>query len=55
MEVSRLGIEVELQLLAYTTATAISDPQPTERGQESHLCPHGYWGVLMDTSWVCYH
>ena len=26
MEVPRLGVELELQLLAYTTATAILDP-----------------------------
>ena len=26
MEVPRLGIELELQLLAYTTATAMTDP-----------------------------
>jgi len=26
MEVPRLGIELELQLLAYTTATAMQDP-----------------------------
>ena len=30
MEVSRLGVELELQLLAYTTATATLDP--------SHVC-----------------
>ena len=42
MEVSSLGVESELQLLAYTTATATLDPQPTERGQGSNLPPHGY-------------
>ena len=26
MEISRLGVELELQLLAYTTATATQDP-----------------------------
>ena len=31
MEVSRLGVELELQLLAYTTATALWDP--------SHILP----------------
>ena len=30
MEVPRLGVESELQLLAYTTAIAMQDPQPTE-------------------------
>ena len=56
MEVPRLGVDLELQLLAYTTATATQnlshisdlryssqlDPQPTERGQGSNLRPHGY-------------
>ena len=27
----------------YTTATAMCDPYPTERGQGLNLCPHGYW------------
>ena len=40
MEVPRLGIESELP--AYTTATAMLDPQPTERGWGSNLFPHGY-------------
>ena len=30
MEVPRLGVESELQLPAYTIATAMPDPQPTE-------------------------
>ena len=30
MEVPRLGVELELWLLAYTTATATPDPEPTE-------------------------
>ena len=57
MEVPRLGVESELQLLAYATATAmpdqswscnlpqlmaIPDPRLTEQGQGSNLCPHGY-------------
>ena len=53
MEVPRLGVELELQLPVYTTATAIRDPshgfnlhhssqQPTERGQELNLHPHGF-------------
>ena len=41
MEVPRLGVELELQLPACTTATARPDPQPTERGQGSNLQPHG--------------
>ena len=64
VEVPRLGVEWELQLLAYTTATATQDP--------SHICQlhHSSWKhrilnplskardrayILMDTSWVCYH
>ena len=42
-QVPRQGVELELQLLAYTTATATLDPYPTERGQELNLHPHGYW------------
>ena len=30
MEVSRLGVQSELQLPAYPTATAMPDPQPTD-------------------------
>ena len=40
MEVPRLGVQSELQLLAYTTA--MPDPQPTERGQGSNPHTHGY-------------
>ena len=52
MEVPRLGVESELQLLAYSYTrskpclrpipqlTAILDPQPTEWGQGSNLRPH---------------
>ena len=63
MEVPRLGIQSELQLPAYTTATAKWDL--------SHVCNrhHSSWqpqilnplreaedrtGILMDTSWVHY-
>ena len=54
MDVPRLGVELELQLLAYAAATAtlqptpqltaIPGPQPTE----DRTC------VLMDPSGVCY-
>ena len=64
MEVSRLGVELELQLLAYATATAISDL--------SRICDlyHSSWQrwilnllsktrdqtcILLDASWVHYH
>ena len=64
MEVSRLGFKSELQLPAYTTATATRDPSrvcdlhhSTWQGQilntlsEARDQTHN----LMDTSWVCYH
>ena len=37
----RLGVKSELQLPAYTAATAVPDTQPTEQGQGSKLHPHG--------------
>ena len=60
MEVLRLGVESELQLLAYTTVTATQDP--------SHVCDlhHSSWQhsilkeagdrtrVLMDIIQFCY-
>ena len=42
MDVPRLGVDSELQLPTYTTATAMSDPEPSEQGQGSNPCPHGY-------------
>ena len=42
MEVPKLGVELEVQLQAYTTATAVQDRQPPEQGQESNLLPRGY-------------
>ena len=64
MEVPRLGIKSELQLLAYTTATAMQDP--------SCICDlhHSSWQChilnplskprdgtynLMVPSWICFH
>ena len=35
MEVPRLGVESELQRLAYTTATAMPDP--------NRICMHSIW------------
>ena len=62
MEVPRLGVESELQLPAYTTATATADP--------SRVCDirHSLWQhlilnplnkardqirILVDISWIC--
>ena len=63
MEVSRLGIELELQLLAYTTAIATPDPSCIcdLRGslrQYRILNPlreaRNQTHILMDTSQICY-
>ena len=35
MEISGLGVELELQLLVYATVTAMLDPEPIGRGQGS--------------------
>ena len=48
MEMPRLGVESELQLPVYATATATQDPEPMERGRDQ---TH----VLMDSSQVPYH
>ena len=45
MEVHRLGVESEPQLLAYTTVTATPDPKPTEQASN-------WTRILMDPSWV---
>ena len=52
LEVPRLGVELELQLLFYTTVAATQDPTPqlmatldpvpTEQDQQSNPSPHGY-------------
>ena len=65
MEGPRLGIQSELQLPAYATATAkqdpscilrptpqlmaMPDPHPTERGQGSNRCLHGCWSGWLTT------
>ena len=61
MEIPRLGVRSEPQLLAYATVTAMQDlshvcdlhlmgtldPQPTEQGQGSNPRPQGcQWGLL---------
>ena len=63
MEVPRLGVELELQLLAYTSATATQDPNHI-RALPHHAPPcqtlnplseaRDRTCVFMDTSWVCY-
>ena len=64
MEVPRLGVESELQLLAYTTATATPDPSHIcNLHQSSQQCQilkllseaRDQTYVLMDTSQIPYH
>ena len=59
MEVPRQVAESELQLLAYTTATATQDPSYTCDLHSGILNPlseaRDQARVLMDTSWVHYH
>ena len=64
MEVPRLGVEWELQLLAYTTVTATPD---LSRICELHCSSRQRWilnplseakdgtHILVDTSWIRYH
>ena len=64
MEVSRLGVESELYPLAYTTATAVSDPNLV---WDLHHSPQQHWilnplseardqtCVLMGTSQIRFH
>ena len=63
MEVLRLGVESELQLLAYATATAVLDPSCIcDLHDSSKQCrilnpiikARGQTPVLVDTSWVHY-
>ena len=64
MEIPRLGVELELQLPAYTTATATQDPTHVfdlhqSSGQRQILNPlskaRDWTHILMDTSGVHYH
>ena len=64
MEVPRLGVPSELQLLAYTIATAMQDLShicDLHQSSQQHriLNPlieaRGQTCILMDISWVCYH
>ena len=64
IEVSRLGIEWGLQLLAYVTNTATPDPNRIcnlhhgswQRQILNPLSKAGFWThVFMDTTWVPYH
>ena len=63
MEVPRLGVELELQLLAYSTAIATWDPSLVctihHSSQWSRILKplskaRDQTHILMDTSWVCY-
>ena len=51
MEIPRLGVELELQLTAYVTAT--QDPSCTcdlHHSSWQHWIPNTEWGLLIDTS-----
>ena len=50
----RLGVKLELQLLAYTTATAMQDPSHISRSLTHWARPGTESWVLLDTSWVHY-
>ena len=64
MEVPRLGVELELQLLAYTTATAAPDPSCV-CDQHHSLRPHQILNPLSEAreqtrnltvpSWIHFH
>jgi len=64
MEVRRLGVQLELHLLAYTTAIAMWDLSCVcDLHHNSWQCwilnPLSEAGdgtlILMDASWICYH
>ena len=64
MEVPRLGVELELQLLAYATDTAMLEPSlvcDPHNSSGQHLIPNtlsearDQTHILMDTSHLCYH
>ena len=64
MEVPRLGVESELQLLVYSTATVMPDPRQV---CDLHHSSQQHWilnplnetrdraHILMDTSWIHFH
>ena len=61
MEVLRLGLELELQLLAYPKATATQDPSCACNLHHSswHMGSLTHWArdqicILMDNSWACF-
>ena len=64
MEVPRLGVDLELQLLAYITATAMPDPSciydqhhNSQQRQILNALSKARDGscIRMDPSWVHYH
>ena len=63
MEVLRLGVESELQLLAYAAAIATQDPSHVcELHHSSQQCgilntlneARDRTRILVDTSWICF-
>ena len=64
MEVPRPEVELELQLPAYTTATAMQDPRhicdvhrSSRQRQIADLLNEARdrTQILVDTSWICFH
>ena len=64
MEAPRLGVKSELQLVAYTTATAMPDPKPCQQPTPqltaapilNPLCQaRDQTCIVMDTSQIHYH
>ena len=64
MEVPMLGVELELQLLAYTTVTAMQDPSHIcnlYHSSRQHQIPHPLIEagdqicILIDAGWICFH
>ena len=57
MEVPRLGVESELQLLAYTTATATAMPDPSYTAAHGNAGSLTHWvrpGIEPSSSWILF-
>ena len=52
MQIPRLGVELELQMLAYTTATATPDPSLASRGNTGSMTHWTRPGIKLASSWI---